>query len=566
MLKRYILCFLLTAAVSVSQSFCYDGDQLELRWSYSAGGQLAGAPAAGSSGEIYIYSEDRHVHALSPGGELLWRHRMPGSPAAAPVVGPDGSIYIVGSGGVLTALNRGGGLLWEWDAEEAPAGAPAVAADGTLFYALESGGLAALSHSGRLRWRADAGFEPAGGPVIESGKAVFLTSSDGRLACYSHWGEKLWVVDTAAGRDPFAAVFDDIIAVCGAASVAAYDFGGRELWTLALPSAEALVSLGSAFAVLDSTGRIAAYDLGAGLLWENDERRYGGSMSASADGIYAGSGAGSIALLSKDGILLKETSVDGRLTEHRLAGGQLLSGSEQWIVRAFGAGESGSGGWSQKGADSANSGCSGRRLSRPDLGHAGVMPSYLYHRRMLGSPLLDDRMASLAEIEDMLDRQPESCGPDWLLPLLYDAAAAAPGPGNGSGAADDSGTYPQARAKAVQLLGRIGSIESSTVIADMLGRERDTLVASAMMEALGSLGSNCGNMVLGAIYGRMSRLSGLQRDDRAAIAAVRAIDLLHRYSGAGRDLYAGRVLLDIYRGNYSRVVRDEARIVLGSLE
>ena len=151
---------------------------LKTLWKYAAAGKLVARPAV-SAGGVYLYSEDRHIHALTTRGELRWKFRISGKPADSLSIGSDGSVYACSNDGYFYAVNPAGRQIWMHELNGSPAGEPAASIDGTVYIALKSGELYAISHTGFIRWDIDTGSETESPPVIDAGEAIYTFGSGG---------------------------------------------------------------------------------------------------------------------------------------------------------------------------------------------------------------------------------------------------------------------------------------------------------------------------------------------------------------------------------------------------
>ena len=565
---RLIISFFILAFTAAG---VFAEESIDLLWKYAAGGQLTAAPALSSEGDVYLYAEDRHIHALTSEGELRWKFRLPGRPAGALSVSPDGSIYACSEDGKLYALNPSGSLIWSFDAGGSPAGDPAVSADGTIYLALGDGRLIALSHLGRLRWSFDCGISLDRSPVVDSGTAIYLTGGSGVIVSCSPWGTENWRAETGASEGGLsgsvrAAVIDEhLLYTAGPSGITVRDSSGRLVRKFAGDSSPgALVMFGGGICALTARGSLAAYDRDGGLLWEKRDRRYEGYPAAGADGIYVRASSGQICLLSADGDLIGETSADGRLGDPALSSGMMICGSGEWIAWAFEAGGDSPGIWAQRGGDASHAGRTGERLFTFDEGLYRTNLDYVYMKSLLESGSESEREDALDEIAGRIAADRNGCGADYLLPLLYQAAGDGRLPMFRKGVQPAAGS-PVLRARAAGLIAGIGNFESAAILAELLRKENDPLAAAALIEALGRLGTNYRGRSLSAVYEKVRAGRGAFGDERTAAAVVEAVRLITDYSGLPGPDYAYRILIEVYRGNYSRSVRKAAKELLRSM-
>jgi outer membrane protein assembly factor BamB len=76
------------------------------KWKYATGGTYYSSPAVGADGIIYVGSQDHHLYAIKPDGELKWSYPTSGSISySSPAIGPDGAVYVGDSDGWVYAVN-----------------------------------------------------------------------------------------------------------------------------------------------------------------------------------------------------------------------------------------------------------------------------------------------------------------------------------------------------------------------------------------------------------------------------------------------------------------------------
>ena len=178
-------------------------------WRFEMPSNVAGAfVGVGADGTVYA-TDNLHLYALTPHGELLWS--LSGAGGGRPITfADDGTIYTSRSGTGIRAINPDGTLQWEFmpPANLPLLAGPSVGPDGNIYAvqdtASSGGGLGAFSvdSNGRFRW-SDPGdpqiFNTAGGSNSE---IVF-------------------------GPDRF---FAGVIGANGPPATYAFDFDGDQIW------------------------------------------------------------------------------------------------------------------------------------------------------------------------------------------------------------------------------------------------------------------------------------------------------------------------------------------------
>ena len=76
-----------------------------LKWAFTTGTFIEGAPAVGRDGTIYIGSWDNKLYAVNPDGTQQWAFTAQKLFDSSPTIGPEGTIYAGSWDGNLYALN-----------------------------------------------------------------------------------------------------------------------------------------------------------------------------------------------------------------------------------------------------------------------------------------------------------------------------------------------------------------------------------------------------------------------------------------------------------------------------
>ncbi len=536
-------------------------------WKYAAGGELVSPPAVSKYG-VYLYSEDRQVHAVSIDGKPQWKFRLSGRPADALAVGRDGTVYAGTSEGRLYAINRGGKQLWRYDAGSALSGPPAVSSDGTVFVGTAEGRLAALSHRGYVRWSIDTGKGISGSPVIDTGEAIYICDSEGTISSFTPWGTLLWEQSPEAssrGSVWTAAIDEHILYSAAGSRLSAIDHAGTVLWTADLTEncTGIVVYRDGLFCSLKS-GTVGAWTKEGKKLWIGEGRGYFSYPVSGSRSFFLLDGSG---LKSMDfyGRVIGSGNVEGiYLTQPVIGGGLLICGSRQWVACAFNISESEGPGWSQEGGGPGHSGTYGQ--GQWAFNEADYLKNldYLYLREAIVNGDQDVRMEAVEEIGDRIEAGGTERGERYLLHLLYIALT------DGSrritvnrpAAAND---YPAIRRKAAELIGKYGNFQSVELLTQVLAEEKHYDVSAAIISALGSLGTDYDNLSQWAIYNKVIDDNNGSAYDMLAGAAISAIAEINRYTGDLGSGYGYRALQTIYRGKYSAGTRKLAGEVLRSM-
>lgn len=530
----------------------------KLLWKYAAAGKLAARPAVSADG-VYLYSEDRHIHALTAGGALRWKFRITGRPADSLSIGRDGSVYACSSDGNLFAVNPAGQQLWKHELPDSPVGEPAVSVDGTVFLCTESGLLYAISHTGFIRWAVDTGGGFDSPPVIDAGEAVYTFTDSGGIKCWSPWGSLVWEKPNPeehsfSGRQ--AAVHEHVLYTSAGRRLYAVKPDGGELWSAPLPAeCTAIIIIPDAVLCVFSDGSAAALDFRGGVLWHSDLTGLSSYPAAGDNCVYILRGT-KLSRMSFTGGLISETEPAGlTLMQPVLGNNILVCGTREWVACAFEAESTLESGWTQKGGGAAHDGASGEKKWHFNPVAYNSNMDYLYLRSYLNTGEQRDKLEALDEIEQRIAEDGIDRGENYLLHLVHQAL---------TGSEHDR-YYPAVRVRAAEILGVYGSFESVELLAAALNEEEQPHVSAALITALGKLGTDYKGLASAAIYTKIVRENN-KMYDRLVFAGIEAAERMIQYNGASTTGYAYRILLEIMRGGYSSGMRRKALEVLRSIK
>ncbi|HEY9172364.1 MAG TPA: PQQ-binding-like beta-propeller repeat protein [Verrucomicrobiae bacterium] len=277
-----------------------------VRWQFFAGDIVAGSPAIGADGTIYVGAWNGKVFALNGAtGAKSWEFQTGGRVHSSPAIGADGTVYVGSYDQKVYALNgTTGAKRWEF-ATQAPVAScsPAIGADGSVYVGSQDGRLYALNgDTGQQRWAFATGGEVNSSPAIGADGTVYFGSLDGRLyALNGATGAKRWDFLTgnqihsspAIGADGtvYVGCYDSkVYAVDGATGRLRWTYTtGRYIWCGPTVGPDGTVYVGS------HDGNVYALDGATGQRrWVSWTGGYvGPSPAIGADGtLYVGSGPG----------------------------------------------------------------------------------------------------------------------------------------------------------------------------------------------------------------------------------------------------------------------------------
>ena len=185
-----------------------------VRWTYTTGGSLLGAPTVDSSGTVYVHNAS-YLYALNANGTLRWRSLVLDSGRDSPALASDGTIYMgwqVSSAPdayslyTFKAFNPDGTERWTFKGIDGWATSAAIGTDGTIYVAANAAGLIdsvaylyAISAEGQFQWRFALGAtDVQSSPAIGSDGTIYIGAYDRRLYAINSDGSLRWSYLTGA--------------------------------------------------------------------------------------------------------------------------------------------------------------------------------------------------------------------------------------------------------------------------------------------------------------------------------------------------------------------------------
>lgn len=565
MLRLLAASLLLT--VVVTQIYSGPGTSGYL-WRASTGGRIRGRPVCTRDGVVYLLSEDRHLYALEEHtGRRIWRTYLGGRVWNSLCIGADGTVYTVLKDGDLLAIGRGGGIAWRVKAKGLPVGNPAAVVDGTIYFALDSGMLYAVSHTGRVKWSIRLEVPPATGPAVGVNGDVYVGGIDRRVFAFNPWGEKRWTV-LLAGVPTEPAIARDGTIYYGTdfGSVVALDSTGTILWdfiaeggflspVLGKERIQAATGLGEVFS-LDAEGEV---------VWSaNTGERLTGYLTATAgNDLIALSERGYLLRLRDNGELTGRFDVRGSGNMFGVTpSGMYIFGREDWLVYGYPGSLPGDSGWAQPGANPQHTSSALDRSRSADwLAVFSGDVEFMYLNSLVSNDDRDLKNTALSEISEHI-RQEDDVPPYYIYFLSELASEGTLKTVTEFGAVKND--FPEIRGGAARLLGRVGTLQSSDLLVDLLTYEYDTAVQLKMIGALGDLKTDRSGDATAAIS-QVVRKNLHKRetlDPRLAETALRALQSIQSYNGIIPHESGQELLFEIYRGAYPKETRELALEVM----
>jgi outer membrane protein assembly factor BamB len=539
-------------------------------WRAATGGQIRSRPAVGPDGTAYALSEDSFLYAWVSGGSLLWKHDLGWIPWDCLAVSPDGTVYAGLKNADFIAVNPRGGRLWTVRLDGLPAGDPAVTQDGAVLVGTSAGTLAAYSHLGRRVWAVTLPGAITAQPVIDGAGSIYVVAADRRLYALTPWGEFKWSLPfSAAPGAPAISSDGSIVLGTDRGELFSVNPAGAIAWRKSLGAPVKGVAA-NALQVVASTngGRVAGFSVEGKELWRREAGRAVGAPPLLDEG--------RVILTALDGFILAVDPATGKVSTLAQGtaggaclapGGNVLVGGRDWIVSALeapyerpvSAGTEASP-WPQAGHDAMHS---GRTDAAPRAGNDALLeanPDYLYLQGLLGSPGREGIRLFLSDVGSRVASRSLGKSTWYTVRMLENVA--------GLGLVTQSrlnqklvNDFPDLRAEAAGLLGRVGSTSSRDALVRAARAETDGVALAAEIRALGAIASDGDGASLSAILQAFARRAALAPDSRLAAAVVDSIARITVYEGAaGPD--AITTLVAISRGGYDPAVKAAALSVL----
>ncbi|MDR2444747.1 MAG: PQQ-binding-like beta-propeller repeat protein [Spirochaetaceae bacterium] len=491
--------------------------------------------------------------------ELLWRQVLGGVALTRPVEQLE-SVIVVREGGAVKAFGSSGALLWEYRAGGRLLPFIARSGSGASYVCRTDGVFHAINRAGRQLWKVNLRGSLAASPLTGWDDRVFVFLPE-KLYCFTASGTRLWRIELESplALDPiadkaggFAGVLEDgsLIRVNAFGKMDAVKLSAVPFALFALtPVGNQGGTLVPRFIAVHSGGRLELIGEGGG--------------PVEAPGLPAAPIA-----VTEHGGLLAALLANGALT--------LISpgGEPVWSVKTEFAkqdddvevdwnesgiyllSKSGGEGYSPEGVRRWNMKLSGS-VTAPVLNGNGVMYScgkdwILYAYRVeKEEPLFSDKKVYGFEAEGSYGlgkATPEAGFPQWPE-FLIEAAEARIRAGNLGetepfytslllGIADGANRYGQQnsfegislRARALRLLGLVGSRDTVPFLARVFRRERELTIKVAAAEAIGAIGVDPEGLALDA-FTELTAIPGTYPQERLFVSIAASIGKLCRFSG-----------------------------------
>jgi|GEM_PF-2339965 len=179
------------------------------------------------------------------------------------------------------------------------------------------------------------------------------------------------------------------------------------------------------------------------------------------------------------------------------------------------------------------------------------------------SPSLSDKEESISRIEELvrmgkIDRRDRDFIEVLAFLALEPSRIIVRGQGGAAG-------YPEVRMRATRLLGQIGGPDATETLYAVLDTERDGLVISAAVDALGELNVPPDRKLTETLTRLIEGQDPLRPDARLALAIIDTVEKIDRKSTGITDPDLYRALIALAQDNYPLAVQKKAYKLLNML-
>jgi len=227
---------LLFSLFSLFCVFAQNNEQVQLSeylWRQAVGGVVLGTPSALSqtvvaaldSGIVKAYSADS--------GEPLWSFSVRGG--LCPYIGRsrEGLTFICATDGSLTAINRIGRTLWKVNVGGALTGPIVTGWDGRVFVPA-AGKISCYTSSGTLLWKSELGSGISAGPLLDQNGCIALALENSSLIRITPFGEvRSWKLPSVPAI--LVPTGNEILAMYGNGNILRVDSSARDSAPLPFP-------------------------------------------------------------------------------------------------------------------------------------------------------------------------------------------------------------------------------------------------------------------------------------------------------------------------------------------
>lgn len=162
----------------------YGGSNGQIRWQVQTGFFVSSSPAIGADGTVYIGSDDNHLYAIYPDGNLRYKATFPQWVYSSPAISSDGYVYVGCEDGWLYAVDSLGNVNQVVKSHGQILSSPAIDSSGRIFFGSEDSYVHCV-YGGNWQWSYQTGGEVDASPAIGPDGTVYIGSMDGYLYALS---------------------------------------------------------------------------------------------------------------------------------------------------------------------------------------------------------------------------------------------------------------------------------------------------------------------------------------------------------------------------------------------
>jgi len=206
----------------------------------------------------YVFAQGNDPPQLTT--EYLWRQAAGGMVLGTPSAGPQ-SVVVALDSGVVKAYSGAGGLLWSFPVRGRLCPYVRQSREGITYICTEDGSLIAINGIGRELWKANAG-GALSGPIVTGWDGRVFVPAGRKISCYTASGTRLWANELGSGISAGPLLDQSgcvLLALGNSQLIRITPFGVIMTWKL--PSAPSiLVPLGNDILALYNNGNILRVD------------------------------------------------------------------------------------------------------------------------------------------------------------------------------------------------------------------------------------------------------------------------------------------------------------------
>jgi outer membrane protein assembly factor BamB len=578
-LKRYLIIFLAAMSVAVTPVFAQGTDAERSQgfytgspfWRQALGGAVLSLPSVQVQSAV-VALDGGNIRAYSTTGTPLWNYSARGKISPYVTRSREGTSYFSRTNGILIAVNRMGRELWRRSLENQICARVIPGWDGRLFVPIEQK-ILCYTASGNLLWTAGYEAPILLAPKLDHGGGIIFALENNQVCRISAFGEiRIWALsDKPAALIPvdrkqqiLVLYKDGSMSILGQSEEWFFSAQG-EVHPALLPKLPgnpiAAASRGNIIAVVfdDGTASLFTFELpesrppgnlsdGNGIFWRSDSHikefiKKGGKPEPEAEIIYDDRG---VYILSKNGAT--GFTHDGKRIWYTFLqnaaaipafgnDGVLYSGGKDWILYAYKIEE--------------------RVLSEKN-GLFGPLPEGSYGTGSPNSISIQDFPLNEYEMKLKLEQissgiKSGNVGPNeiaWVSTLMTIAAG---------------DFHIQHKLDALQMLGRLGSLETIPWLTNFFRREPEPTVRSAAAKAIGDIGVDHEGAAIQTFLFSLVNGGGI-RNEQVLFAVASATGALCRFSGPPLSETGIKILNLLAANNQPPVVRRQAERELSSIK